>query len=234
MIEFHNVSFTYRKIPALTDVSLSVASGEFLGVFGPNGGGKTTLLKLLMGFLTPQQGLIRILGKKPEEVRHRIGYVPQLLRTDPDFPITVSELIALGQLARRPWVGGFRAEEWDAAEFWIEKLGLLEHREKAYGELSGGLAQRALLARALIGDPDILLLDEPTANIDVCSLAVVIRVLEELKSKKTILLITHDLNHILKRADRLLCVQRTLSFLRPEEVCSHFSLGLYHLEETSV
>ena len=231
-IEFDHISFSYRGAPALNDISLSISQGELIGIFGPNGGGKTTLLKLMMGFIVPQTGAVRIFEKEPKEVRHRIGYVPQILRTDPDFPITVAELIALGRLAKRSFTGGFSKEDWIASEYWMEELGLLEHKDKAYGELSGGLAQRALLARALIADPEILLLDEPTANIDAQSLAVVLQTLEGLHGKKTILLITHDLNRTLQKADRLFCVQRTLSIFQPEEICNHFSLGLYHMQET--
>jgi zinc transport system ATP-binding protein len=227
-IELQKILFSYRGTPILQDLSLKIPAGEFLGIFGPNGGGKTTLLKLLMGFLDPQAGSIRIFGKKPEDARNHIGYVPQAHRTDPDFPITVSELISLGLLSKRPYPGGFSKEEREESEFWMEKLFLLPHKDKAYGELSGGLAQRALLARALIANPDILLLDEPTANIDSSSVAVVLKTLEELRGKKTILLVTHDLNSAIQRTDRLACVQRTLSIFQPEEVCNHFSLGLYH------
>ena len=227
-LKLKNLSFSYRGIPILRNLSLEVPRGEFLGIFGPNGGGKTTLLKLLMGFLEPEEGAIEILGEAPKLARHHIGYVPQAQRTDPDFPITVSELISLGLLSTRPYGGGFSKRERDASELWMEKLDLLEHKNKAFGELSGGLAQRALLARALIANPDLLLLDEPTANIDASSLAVVLNTLDELRGKKTILMVSHDLNSVSSRANRLICVQRTLSIFQPEEICNHFSLGLYH------
>jgi zinc transport system ATP-binding protein len=226
-IVFEDVTFSYRGTPVLNNVSFSISQGEFIGIFGPNGGGKTTLLKLMMGFITPQKGKIRIFEKEPDEVRQRFGYVPQTLHTDPDFPITVKELIALGLMRKRSFIGGFSKEDWAASEYWMEELGLSEHKEKTYGELSGGLAQRALLARALVGDPDILLLDEPTANIDAHSLTVVLHTLEELRRKKTVLLITHDLNRTLQKADRLFSVQRTLSVIQPQEICNHFSFGLY-------
>jgi zinc transport system ATP-binding protein len=223
-----NVYFSYRGASILRKISLSVSPGECVGIFGPNGGGKTTLLKLLMGFLSPRAGSILIYGEKPEKIRHRIGYVPQAQRTDPYFPITVSELIALGLLSKRPFGGGFSQKEQEASELWMEKLGLLDHKEKAFGELSGGLAQRALLARALIANPEILLLDEPTSNIDHSSLSVVLKTLDDLRGKKTILLVTHDLNSAVQRTDRLACLQGSLSILHPDELCNHFSLGLYH------
>ena len=222
-IELDNIIFSYRGEPILKNLSLMIDSGEFIGIFGPNGGGKTTLLKLLMGFLQPQNGSIRIFGQSPHSQRHRIGYVPQVHRADSDFPITVEELIGLGRLSRRR-----SPEDIEECERWMENLGLLAHRHSAYGELSGGLAQRALLARALASDPDLLLLDEPTANVDSHSLGVIFHILKELKGKKTILFVTHDLRTIVPQVNRLLCIQGTATTYKPEEVCQHFALGLYH------
>jgi zinc transport system ATP-binding protein len=212
----------------LHDVTVSIDAGEFVGIFGPNGGGKTTLLKLLMGFLKPDSGSVRLFQQDPEKNRHRIGYVPQIHRTDPDFPITVAELIAMGRLSRRPFFGRLSKTDWDECEKWMERLGLLEHKDKAYGELSGGLAQRTLLARALIGDPDLILLDEPTAHIDAASMAIFLQTLEKLKNRKTILLVSHDLKTVVQHASRLLCVQNKVAAFQPHEICDHFNIGLYH------
>ncbi len=228
VIELNQMSFFHGGTPVLENANFSVAPGEFIGLFGPNGGGKTTLLKLLMGFLTPRRGLISIFGEAPEKSRHRIGYVPQVHRTDPDFPITLEELIVMGRPPKRLFFKGLSNEDWKACEFWMDRLGLTEHRGKAYGKLSGGLAQRALLARALISDPDMILLDEPTSNIDTRSLAILLETLSELRGRKTILLVTHDLRTLVQNADRLLCIQGNISSLAPSEICGHFALGLYH------
>jgi zinc transport system ATP-binding protein len=228
VIEVNHVSFAFRSSPVLSDINLSIAQGEFIGIFGPNGGGKTTFLKLIMGFLTPDRGTIRIFQQPPEKTRHRIGYVPQIHRTEIDFPITVAELIAMGRLSRRPFFGGFCKDDWIECEAWMERLGLAQHKNKAYGELSGGLAQRALLARALISNPDILILDEPTAHIDSDSVAIFFETIGELKGSKTIFLVTHDLKTVIQRTSRLLCVQRKISTYLPHEICEHFNLGLYH------
>lgn len=219
-IELLNVSFSYETTPVLKGVSLRVEKGEFVGIMGPNGGGKTTLLKLLMRFLTPTRGSIRAEGT--------IGYVPQVHHTDREFPITVKELILLGALSKATKWGLYPEEIKRRADELIEKLGLLPYRDQMFGSLSGGLAQRALLARALIADPDLLLLDEPTANIDAKSTAVIFNWLESLRGKKTILLVTHDLNTMVERVDRILCVQGEVSSFLPKEVCEHFALGLYH------
>lgn len=227
-IEITRLEFYHGGLPILSNANLSVTPGEFIGLFGPNGGGKTTLLKLIMGFLKPHIGQIRIFGDSEEMSRGRIGYVPQIHRTDPDFPITLEELIALGRKPRGLLFKGLSREDWEACEFWMEKLKLTAHRDKAYGKLSGGLAQRALLARALISDPDLLLLDEPTSNIDAQSLSLFLETLGEIKGRKTILLVSHDLRTLTQKADRLLCIQGSITPLAPSEVCGHFALGIYH------
>lgn len=219
-IELEDLSFSYESMNVLHKVSLKVAKGEFIGIMGPNGGGKTTLLKLLMGFLTPSKGTLSVRGK--------IGYVPQVQRTDRDFPITVSELILLGALSKTNFWGVYPTEVKETASYLMEKLGLSAHKHKVFGALSGGLAQRALLARALLSDPDLLLLDEPTANIDAASTKIIFEILEKLKGDKTILLVTHDLKTIIERVDRVICVQGTVSSFLPKDVCEHFALGLYH------
>lgn len=219
-IEMTDLFFSYDEVSVLQKVNLRVRDGEFIGIMGPNGGGKTTLLKLLMRFLLPTRGRV--------SVRGTIGYVPQFHRTDRDFPITLHELVLLGGLSKTNSWGVYPAEVKERARALIELLGLTPHKHKVFGALSGGLAQRALLARALLSDPDLLLLDEPTANIDGPSISVILELLESLKGKKTILLVTHDLKTIIERVDRVLCVQGEVSSYLPKEVCEHFTLGLYH------
>lgn len=214
------VLFQYDASVILSPSHFEVDSGQWVGIMGPNGGGKTTLLKLLMGFLTPQEGQILLHGKTPIEARSSIGYVPQFLRADRDFPITVEEILHLGCF--------LRPEKKEEAPYWMEKLGLLAHRKKSFGSLSGGLAQKTLLARALIADPSILLLDEPTANIDPPSAHAILELLSTFRRKKTIFLVTHDVKTIVEKVDQILCVQRSISTYLPNEVCEHFALGLYH------
>lgn len=220
-IEIDDLFFSYgTEGNVLQKICLQIPRGEFVGIIGPNGGGKTTLLKLIMGFLKPAQGKIQVRGK--------IGYVPQAHRTDRDFPITVYELVLLGALSQMTFWGMVPNEVKKQALEWIDRLGLSAHKNKVFGSLSGGLAQRALVARALLSDPDVLLLDEPTANIDAPSTAVLMDLLESLRGKKTILIVTHDLKTIIEKVDRVLCVQEEISSFLPKEVCEHFALGLYH------
>lgn len=219
-IEIDDLFFSYDTVSVLQKVSLRVRKGEFIGIMGPNGGGKTTLLKLLMGFLTPTQGSISVQGT--------IGYVPQVHRTDRDFPITLYELVLLGALSKTSFWGTYPKAIKAQANTLIDRLGLMPHKHKVFGALSGGLAQRALLARSLLSNPDLLFLDEPTANIDTASSAVIFDLLQSLNGQKTILLVTHDLKTIIERVDRVLCVQGEVSCFLPKDVCEHFALGLYH------
>lgn len=231
-VELNSLNFSRGASPILRDVDLTIETGEFIGIFGPNGGGKTTLLKLLMGLAQPNTGTIRIFGKTPDKSRHLIGYVPQIHRIDPDFPITLEELILLGRKPKRLFFERFRSDDWEACDYWLQRLGLEKHRKQAYGKLSGGLAQRALLARALISQPELILLDEPTANIDAQSLAIFLEALSELQGKKTIILVTHDLRTLTQKAGRFLYVQGSVASLAPSEICGHFALGLYHAPQT--
>lgn len=219
-IAWKEVAFSYEREPILRSSSFSVPMGAMVGVMGPNGGGKTTLLKLLMGFLLPNEGEIAVFGLPPSQCYPRISYVPQFLKVDRDFPISVEELIRLGCRA------GVSTRE--RVDQWLERLGLMAHRKKRFGTLSGGLAQRALIARALISDPDLLLLDEPTSNIDPPSSASIHELLESLKGTKTILLVTHEIKTIVEKVSQILCVQGGVQSYLPGEICEHFAMGLYH------
>jgi len=216
--------FSYDKTEILSHANLEINSGEFIGIVGPNGGGKTTLLKLIMGLISPTSGFIHVFGKAPFQARHRIGYVPQANYIDRDFPITVLDLIMLGSISNSFCYPPHTKEK---ALALMDEFSLIPYRSKAFSSLSGGLAQKALLARALLSDPDVLCLDEPTANIDAASKIAISERLGRLKKKKTILLVTHDLHLIAERVDRILCVQTEVTSYLPKDVCEHFALGLY-------
>jgi len=224
-ITISDLSHAYEKMTVLQGVNLEIAQGEFLGIIGPNGGGKTTLLRLIMGLLPIQRGKITLFGKEPALMRHRIGYVPQVNSIDRDFPITVLELVMLGALTHRFSYPPHTKEK--ALEL-LDTFKLSPHASKAFSSLSGGLAQKALLARALLSDPDLLILDEPTANVDPASRIAIAEELENIRGEKTILLVTHDLHIIIERVDRILCVQTQANTYLPDAVCEHFALGLYH------
>lgn len=228
IIRLENVSFGYGEAPVLQDISFEVSKGEFIGIFGPNGGGKTTLLKIMMGFLEPGSGLVSVFGKPPQASRELMAYVPQRLTFDKQFPISVLELVLSGRLSKLPWYGRYSQEDYLAAYEILEKVNLFDFRNRSFGTLSGGQAQRALIARALISKPQILFLDEPTASVDAEAESEINHILDELKGKITILMVTHHLRTAINQVDRALCVKQHLISLKPEEVCEHFAIGLYH------
>lgn len=220
-----NLFFAYHKSIVIEEGDFVIPHGQFVAIIGPNGGGKTTLLKLLLGFLTPTKGKLLLHGASAISMRKKIGYVPQLNRTDRDFPITVLELVMLGAIenkARLP------QETKEKALYWIEELGLIDYKETPFSFLSGGLAQRALLARSLVSDPTLLFLDESTANVDKKSKDLILEKLSSFKGKKTILFVTHDFQTIAERVDQILCVDKKISCYLPSEICQHVSMGLYH------
>lgn len=228
VVNLEKVNFNYGNTPVLRDVCFQVNDGEFIGIIGPNGGGKTTLLKLILGFQRPTSGKIEVFGCAPSVSASQLAYVPQSLRFDRQFPISVIELVLSGRISRLPWYGRFSVQDRKAAEQSLERVGLQDMAGRAFGTLSGGQMQRALIARALVSEPKLLLLDEPTASVDSQAEADIYRILNELRGQMTILIVTHDLRTAIDQVDRVLCVQGTVLSLLPEQVCEHFALGLYH------
>lgn len=227
IIKFEKVSFCYQVNPILSDVNLTIDEGDFIGIIGPNGGGKTTLLKLLMGMLTPHRGHITVFNREPKEERDKFGYVPQSCNIDKSFPITTLELVLLGMLTKSKF-GFFSKKIKEEAKDLLDLLGLKNFIYKPFGKLSGGQIQRALIARALISDPEILILDEPIANIDPDSQKNILNLLINSSKKRTILMVSHDLQTIINEVKKVVIVQCQVNTLLPKDVCEHFALGLYH------
>ena len=231
IIEVDRVDFSYPGTPVLKEISFQVMPGEFIGMIGPNGGGKTTLLKLILGFLKPSQGTIKVFGEEGGSslAINRLAYVPQAVRFDRDFPISVEEVVLSGLINHLPWYGRFHSTDRNAAREALEKVGLLQFASHSFGALSGGQAQRVLIARALVSNPQLLLLDEPTASVDSQAEADIYTLLNQLKGEMTILMVTHDLGAVIEQVERILCVHGNLISLKPEDVCKHFAFGLYHM-----
>jgi zinc transport system ATP-binding protein len=206
-IVIRNVSFAYHSVPILEDVNFVVDRGEFVTIVGPNGGGKTTLLKLMLGLLHPDAGDIRILGDTPEKSRLRIGYMPQHVFLDTKFPVTVLDVILLGRLGKR--IGGrYTKKDRDMAERALDEMRLSHLSDTLFSEISGGQRQRALIARALCIDPELLLLDEPTANIDPEVEKNLLEILQDLNKRMTILMVSHDIGFVSQVVERVICVNR--------------------------
>jgi zinc transport system ATP-binding protein len=211
VIELRDVSFSYASMPVLEEVSFSIGSGESVSIVGPNGGGKTTLLRLLLGQLRPVRGSVRVFGRPPEEVRLRIGYMPQYTNHDPLFPATVMDVVLMGRLGRPGWLGRLgwygRADHRAAVEA-LELAHLEKEARRPFSALSGGQRPRVLIARALCCQPDLLLMDEPTANIDTLVEARLFEVLRELAGRMTVVVVSHDLGFVADLVERVVCVNR--------------------------
>ncbi len=200
----------------LENVSLHIAPGEYCAFIGPNGGGKTTLIRLLLGLQRPTEGTIRIFGTPLGAFRHweRIGYVPQqAAQMDRSFPGTVEEIVRMGRIARLDWTKRWRPDDRKAAEAAMRKMEVLALRNRLIGELSGGQRQRVMIARALASEPSVLILDEPNTGVDPRSQQRFYTLLRELHrtERLTVLFITHDVGVIVDDIDRLFTVNRTVS-----------------------
>ncbi len=204
VIEIENVVFRYSQYRVLDNVSLSIQAGDMASIIGPNGGGKTTLLKLILGLLEPESGTVKVYGESPRGKMGYLGYVPQYSRFDDQFPITVFEVVLTGRLEKR--MGFYSRHDRRAAAEALEKVGLADIADRSFQELSGGQRQRVLIARALAGRPSILLLDEPTSNVDAAVGSMLHELLEELNKTHTILLVTHDVGFVDDITNRVFCV----------------------------
>lgn len=207
-IEVENLCFAYGDAEVLHNVSFAVPRGSLTAVVGPNGGGKTTLLKLLLGEETPRFGTVKVLGEDPCEARRRVGLVPQETVLDADFPITAGEAVQTGLVARRVF-GTYTRAEREAARAALARVGLADSFAAPYPSLSGGQRQRVAIARALVSDPELLLLDEPTANVDHETELALTDLFAELAREKTVVLVSHNLSIVAARATHILCVNHS-------------------------
>lgn len=217
-IEIHNLWFSYNGQPVLTNINLTLEPGDFTALIGPNGGGKTTLLKLMAGLLKPDRGSVRVLGKRPRRVASRLGYVPQEIGINIRFPVSVRDVVMMGRLRSfRGWSGYSRSDRQKARKI-LERLEMWEYRNRRIGELSGGQRQRVFIARALVSDPEILFLDEPTASVDAAHQSDFYAILKELNSTMTIVIVNHDLMVISTHVKSVACVNHGLHFHSGSEV----------------
>ena len=227
VIELQGVTFSFGGAPAVQDIDLIVHEGEFIGIVGPNAGGKSTLLKLVLGLLTPQAGRVRVLGRAPENARQRLGYVPQYPSFSRDFPITVEQTVLLGRLGVGPVLGGYRRVDREAARRAMAEVEVEDLAARRIGTLSGGQLQRVLLARALAGEPRVLILDEPTANIDLRLESDIFDLLRDFNERMTILVVSHDVAFISSYVSRVACLNRTLVCHRTDAIDGEVIQDLY-------
>jgi zinc transport system ATP-binding protein len=227
VVELSHVTAGYGGLNAIEDVSLSIVQGEFLALVGPNGGGKSTLLKVVLGLLEPRAGTVRVFGNSPADSRRRLGYVPQAARFDRDFPISVNELVAQARLDGAHLFARPTAADRAAVAAALEEMRIGHLSRRPVAALSGGELQRALIARALAGGPDLLLLDEPTASVDARMGETIYDLLVRLNARITLVVVSHDIGFVTAHAGRVACLNRTLVCHAPGALATEALSHLY-------
>ncbi|MBN2652193.1 MAG: ABC transporter ATP-binding protein [Spirochaetales bacterium] len=227
VITFENVNFSYNAQNIIfKDMGFNIYKGDYVAIVGPNGGGKSTLLKLALGLLRPNSGTISIMGRSPSSCGDLVGYVPQSLDFDKKFPIRVRDIVLMGRMTKHPF-GFYSASDKEFAHSAMKKAGIDNLGNSLFSTLSGGQRQRVLIARALASDPEILLLDEPTSNVDPSSETHFHSLLESLKGEKTILTVSHNPKIVCSLVDKALCVNRGVKIHPACELGSDALLDLY-------
>jgi zinc transport system ATP-binding protein len=210
IIEIRNLSFAYESQLILNNINLTIEERDFLAVVGPNGRGKSTLLKLILGINPIQKGIIKTFGEKPKKNLAKIGYVPQNTNVNTDFPIKVIEVVLMGHIGTKRPLFGYAKEETMCAMGALAQVGMEEFSQKKIGELSGGQRQRVMIARALCAHPQILILDEPTASIDIDGQKKIYELLKSLNKSITIIVVSHDISVVLAYANKIVHINKRL------------------------
>ena len=217
-VVFDDVSFSYGSVPVLERITFDIAQDDFMGIVGPNGSGKTTLVKIILGLLEPEAGDVTVFGESPRRARKRVGYVPQHAGYDREFPASVEDLVLTGRLGRVGFVRRYSEADREKARAALADLDMSGLASRPVGALSGGERQRALVARALVSDPELLILDEPTASVDNRVEKHFYELLKVLNARMPIVLVTHDLGFVSAYMTRVACVNRFLAVKPANEV----------------
>ena len=229
LINIKNLFFKYQKTEVLENVNLTIKDDDFLAIIGPNGGGKSTLLKLILGLLPLQSGTIE---KNIEN--NQVGYVPQNTNLNIDFPITALEVVLMGHISSKKRLFGYSKDEISCALESLTQVGMKDFANKKIGDLSGGQRQRVFIARALCSNPKIMLLDEPTASIDVKGQQEIYELLRELNKTICIVVVSHDLSILLNYAKNVAHINRSLVYHSLAEVQKNVTLADDHLCEVEL
>lgn len=235
IISLKDVNFSYNGGPlVLEDINFEIYQNEFIGIIGPNGGGKTTLLKLIMGLLKPISGKITVFNKTPEASRKAIGYVPQFTTFNREFPISVKDVVLMGRLGNTRKFAGYRKKDRNVVYKVLERLEVEMLQNRPIGTLSGGQLQRVMIARALACEPKLLLLDEPTANIDIHAEKSVLDILNEINREVAIVIISHDIGFVSRYIKKVACLNKTLLCHRTTELSAELIQQLYEVSVRAV
>jgi len=227
VISIRNLSAGYEDELILQNVNLDVYANDFIGIIGPNGGGKTTLLKVILGLLPPQQGEVRVLGMDLHRARQYIGYVPQFVVANRSFPISAWDTVSLGLLSDWKPFRHFTTDEEERIKDALSVVGMFNLRDKPMSEFSGGQRQRIFIARALVSDPKILLLDEPTASIDPSVTQDIYELLSLLNQKLAIVLVSHDMLAVSSFTKTIACLNRKLIYHSSKELTTEMVDSIY-------
>jgi len=227
VVACEKVSFSYNGEPVLQDITFAIEPLDYVSVVGPNGGGKTTLLRLILGLLKPSHGTIRVFGRPPDQVRPMLGYVPQHFLFDPKFPVRVIDVVLMGRLSGLSRLGRYRRSDRDGALNALREVEMDGFHQRHISELSGGQRQRVLIARALACEPRLLLLDEPTAHVDTAAQKEVMRILQQLNNRMTVIMSTHDVAYVSSFVKSVLCVNRTAAMHPMEKLTGDMIVDVY-------
>jgi zinc transport system ATP-binding protein len=237
IFDVNNLTFNVRGVNILTNISLQIFNGEYIAIIGPNGGGKTTLIRMLLGLETPSSGDVRLFGKKIKEFKewHKIGFVPQRASlVDENFPATVEDIVKMGRVSQGGFFSRFSKEDTKHVEDSMLKMDILDLKDKMVGTLSGGQRQRVMIARALASSPQILILDEPNTGVDMVSQQRFYKLLSALNKEEniTIVFITHDIGVIADDIGRLFTINQKATICNnPKETLSCEDMSeLYGIE----
>ena len=228
LVKLENVWVHYDSVPVLEAINLSIESNDFLGIIGPNGGGKTTLLKVILGLIKPSRGRVTVLGMSPERGRKHIGYISQVNLFDHDFPISVLEVVLMGRYNKSGLFQRYSEEDRKTAIAALKTVEMLGYKDRQVGKLSGGEQQRVFIARALATSPELLLLDEPTASIDPTMQAEFYELLDKLKETMAIVLVSHDISAVSIYVNEIACLNRQLFYHGSKEVTAEELEKTYH------
>jgi zinc transport system ATP-binding protein len=219
VVELEGIGYSYGAVRVLDRITLTVAAGDFLGIIGPNGSGKTTLVRLMLGLATPDAGRVRLFGAVPGDFRQwgRLGYVPQRLVIDAGLPATVEEVVATGLIPTFRFFRRVGADGPRRIVAALARVGMDTHRRARIGALSAGQQQRVFIARALVSDPELLILDEPTASVDPEVQSSFYGLLHHLNRDRgvTLILVSHDIGVVAKEVSKLACLNQRLVFHGP-------------------
>jgi zinc transport system ATP-binding protein len=227
ILEIQNVSAGYGEQVVLKDVNLVVNDMDFIGIIGPNGGGKTTLLKLIIGLIRPYRGTIKFYDEASSESFRSIGYLPQISHTDPRFPICVLDVVLSGLMSREGLFSRYSGQQKKNAGQLLERLGIGDLKKKNIGELSGGQLQRVYLSRAIISSPRLLMLDEPSTFVDTMFETDFYGILKDLNRDMAIIVVSHDVGTISWYVKTIACVNGNLHY-HPSNIISQEQLAAYN------